>query len=406
MIKKKRFFLQHTVFRIRGIKKINENDDRFWQINLQLTTDNDHLLNTLTARMRIEITAINPQDQLGQVLIKLNKFNEAEEIYHLLINRTGSEREKADYNYCIGRIKYHKGDYAHALSIHKEVLEIRKTLLPTNESAIADSYGMIGLANSDLHHFPEALLAHTQALEIREKYLSRADPLLATSRLDIGLAYRDMENYSEALKYFQEALEIYSDTLPPFHPYLATAFENMGLVYNDTKEFKKALEVQQKAREIYEKSLPSDSMDLAINYGNIASTYDSLGMYSDARIFYEHSLIIKQKFPNHPSLAAAYNNVGFLDAKLDDHSKAIESYEKAIAIYERNSTTDDLNLAVIYNNTGKAYGNLGNYQIAQNYLEKAAQIGEHFLAEESDRLKKWRNDLKSVKDQLLKDHSS
>ncbi|CAF1289310.1 unnamed protein product [Adineta steineri] len=398
-------FSTHTVFRIHEIQKINENDDRFWQINLKLTTDDDHLLSALTERMRTEIKAINPQDQLGQLFIKLDKFNEAEEIYHLLINRTGSELEKANYNYWIARIKYHKGDYDRALSIHEQVLEIRKRLLSADDSNIGDSYEMIGLANSELQYFSEALSAHTQAHRIREKNLPDAYPLLASSKLNIALAHRDMENYSEALRYLQEALTIYSDTLPPCHPYLATAYENIGLVYQHTKKFKEALEVHKKAREIYEKSLPSDNMDLGICYDNIASTYECLEMYSDARVFYGKPLSIKQKFPNHPSLAAAYNNIGYLDAKLSDHSKVIESYEKAIAIYEKNYATDNLNSAAIYNNAGKAYANIGKYQIAHNYLEKAIQIGKKFLFENSDRLQRWQNDLKSVNNRLS-DHLS
>ncbi|CAF1464489.1 unnamed protein product [Adineta steineri] len=286
-------FSTHTVFRIHEIQKINENDDRFWQINLKLTTDDDHLLSALTERMRIEIKAINPQDQLGQLFIKLDKFNEAEEIYHLLINRTDSELEKANYSYWIARIKYHKGDYDRALSIHEQVLEIRKRLLSADDSNIGDSYEMIGLANSELQYFSEALSAHTQAHRIREKNLPDAYPLLASSKLNIALAHRDMENYSEALRYLHEALKIYSNTLPPYHPYLATAYENIGLVYQHTKKFKEVLEVHEKAREIYEKSLPSDNMDLGICYDNIASTYECLEMYSDARIFYGKSLAIK-----------------------------------------------------------------------------------------------------------------
>ena len=83
-------------------------------------------------------------------------------------------------------------------------------------------------------------------------------------------------------------------------------------------------------------------------------------------MFYEKSFEVKQNIPNHPSLAATYNNIGYLDTNLDD-------YSQAIVIYGKRSTTENLNSAVTCNNADKAYGKakLGKCQFAQQYLEKA-----------------------------------
>ncbi|CAF4406931.1 unnamed protein product, partial [Rotaria sordida] len=60
-----------------------------------------------------------------------------------------------------------------------------------------------------------------------------------------------------------------------------------------------------------------------------------MGDYSKALEFYEkaHQIFEKALPPNHPDLAASYNNIGLVYDNMGDYSKALEFYEKAHQIF-------------------------------------------------------------------------
>jgi tetratricopeptide (TPR) repeat protein len=59
--------------------------------------------------------------------------------------------------------------------------------------------------------------------------------------------------------------------------------------------------------------------------------------YSKALLFYEKALEIRQKTlpPNHPLLATSYNNIGWLYRDIGDYSKALRFFERALDIRQR-----------------------------------------------------------------------
>jgi tetratricopeptide (TPR) repeat protein len=61
-----------------------------------------------------------------------------------------------------------------------------------------------------------------------------------------------------------------------------------------------------------------------------------MGEYSKALSYYEKSLEISQSSlpPNHPDLAASFNNIGVVYKYMNDYSKARSFYERAVDIGE------------------------------------------------------------------------
>ncbi|CAF1687454.1 unnamed protein product, partial [Adineta ricciae] len=75
---KETLFSMHTVFRILGAEQLV---DRFWQVNLSLTSDNDPDLKILSDYMKKELGEGTPLSKLGHLMIKMGEFNHAHEIY-------------------------------------------------------------------------------------------------------------------------------------------------------------------------------------------------------------------------------------------------------------------------------------------------------------------------------------
>ncbi|CAF1555162.1 unnamed protein product, partial [Adineta steineri] len=180
-------FSMHTVFRIDAIKQMN-NYDQLYQVELQLTADDDEQLRQLTKCISEEAEDATGWERLGKLLIKTGHFDKAEELYKALLEQASNESNKAHYCNQLGLIKNEQGVYEQAIEYYEKVLEIEKRTLHENYPSLAISYN------------------------------------------NIGAAYQNMGKYSKALSFYEKALGMYEKTLPSNHPLLATTYNNIGEV--------------------------------------------------------------------------------------------------------------------------------------------------------------------------------
>ncbi|CAF4094341.1 unnamed protein product [Adineta steineri] len=372
-------FSMHTVFRVGAVKQIN-NENQLYQVELQLTSDDDQQLRLLTNRIREEVGGTGWQ-RLGSLLLKIGQINKAEELYNILLEQTSDESEKALYYNQLGYIKDDQGDYEKAICYFEQGLEIQQRTLPSNHSELANSYNNIGSVYNKMGEYSKAPLYYERALEILKKALPSNHLLLAILYNNIGSVHNSMGEYSKALSYYEKALEIWGKSLPSNHPSLATLHNSIGNVYNHMGEYLKALSSYEKALDIRQKSLSSNHTDLATSYGNIGLVYCNMGKYSKALSFNEKALDIQQKnLPsNHPDLASTYNNIGMVHHNMEECSKALSFYEKAVKIQQRTLPSNHPHLATTYNNIGSVCDKMGEYSKALSSHEKAHEIRQKTL---------------------------
>ncbi|CAF1069094.1 unnamed protein product [Adineta steineri] len=373
-------FSMHTVFRVNAIKQM-DNKNQLYQVELQLTSDDDQQLRVLTNRIREEVGGNTGWQRLGDLLLNIGQLNKAEELYNVLLEQTSDESEKALYYNRLGFIHYNKNDYEKTNWYYEQEFEILQKVLPSIDPHLAALYNNIGYVYNNTREYSKALLSHEKALEIREKTLPSNHPDLATSYNNIGLVYIGMEEYSKALSYHEKALEIREKTLPPNHPDLATSHNNIGYVYSKMGEYQKALSYHEKALEICQRTLPSNDPRLATSYNNIGYIYDKMGEYSKALSSHEKALEIREKTlpSNHPDLANSYNNIGETYREMGEYSKALSFYEKAFEIQEKTLPSNHPSLDTSYNNIGLVYNSMGEYPKALLFYEKALEIRQKTL---------------------------
>ncbi|CAF1233418.1 unnamed protein product [Adineta steineri] len=303
-------FSMHTVFRVGAIKPM-DNDNQLYQVELELTSDDDQQLRLLTDRIREEAGSGTGWHRLGQLLIKITQFNKAEELYNVLLEQATDDRWKAIYYNQLGYVKDQKSDYENAIIHHEKALKIQKKILPSNHGDLAVPYNNIGLVYIKNRKYAEALTCFIEALEILQKTLSSDHPGLATTYSNIGSAFNHMKEYSEALSFYENTLEIQEKTLLSNHPDLATTYNNIACLYFNIEEYSKALPFFEKALEIRQKALPSNHLDFAQSYHNIGSMYGGIGKYSKALSFYENALKLFQHTlpPTHPDIKRVKKNI-------------------------------------------------------------------------------------------------
>jgi hypothetical protein len=103
-------FSMHTVFRIGDIKSMDENN-RLFQVNLMLTSDNDKDLCVPTDRIRKGAfpDAIG-WDRLGLFLLRMGQFHKAQQMYQVLLEQATNEFEKGFMYSQIGWAKGRQGN--------------------------------------------------------------------------------------------------------------------------------------------------------------------------------------------------------------------------------------------------------------------------------------------------------
>ncbi|CAF1294577.1 unnamed protein product [Adineta steineri] len=368
-------FSMHTVFRVGAIKQM-DNKNQLYQVELQLTSDDDQQLQLLTERIREEGGGGTGWYALGNLLLKIGQFNKAEELYNELFDLTSDEGENQYYYNQLGYIKSAQGDYEKAIWYHEQGLQILQKQFPSNHPELATTYNNIGNDYQKMGEYSKALLSHEKALEIQQKAFPSTHPSLATSYNNIGNVYEYIGEYSKALSFFESALEMLKKTLPTNHPLLAASYNNIGAVYYKMGEYSKTLSFYEKTLEIWQKTLPSNHPYFPYLYNNNGSVYHNMGEYSKALSFYGKALEIREKIlpSNHPDFAYSYNNIGSVYDEMGEYSKALSSHEKALEIFQKTLPSNHPSLATSYSNIGGVYDKMEEYSKALSFYKKALEI--------------------------------
>ncbi|CAF1068390.1 unnamed protein product [Rotaria sordida] len=346
-------FSTHTIFRIDRIERIEDkHTDRLWQVNLTLAGNQDDDFNKLTAHLSKEHSWATGWARLGSILIALGEPAKAEHLYQLLLERTSSDGNRANYNLKLGWVYDVIAEYSKAIAFYERAIDIYKKMSPSNQLDLAASYNNIGNVYAKMGEYSKALSSYERSLEIRKIALPPNHPDFAQSYNNIGLVYRNMGEYSKALSSHERAFDIDKKVLPRNHPDLASDYNNFGSVYDNMGEYSKALSSYERSLEIQKIALPPNHPNLAGSYEGIGIVYRNMGEYSKALSSYERSLEIQKIAlpPNHPDFAQSYNNIGLVYYNMGEYSKALSNYEKAQEIFQKSLPTNHPHIALVKSN--------------------------------------------------------
>ena len=111
-------------------------------------------------------------------------------------------------------------------------------------------------------------------------------------------------------------------------------------------------------------------------YFFMAKQFEFIADFNKAIEFYEKSLAIRLKVYGdyHKTIGTTYNNLGYIWKKKGDYDKAIEYYKKDLAIILKKYGNINSSLATSYNNIGAAWSNKKVYDKAFEYYNKAIEI--------------------------------
>lgn len=118
---------------------------------------------------------------------------------------------------------------------------------------------------------------------------------------------------------------------------------------------------------------------------NEAGTFiaDYLADYGKALDYYNRALAIsrEQHGEEHPDVVKSYNNIGSVYDTRGESDRALEYYGKALKISQKINGEWHRDVATILNNMGLTYSSLGDYPRALEYYEKSLMIRRKLLSD-------------------------
>ena len=161
-------------------------------------------------------------------------------------------------------------------------------------------------------------------------------------------------------------------------PFLAGVVQTQaGLLYLNQGRNDQALEALQLAITRLEEAGRATSLEAAQALSHLGNLYRATGKYTQAEEQLTVALAYRQKLlpTNHELIAASYNDLGLVFSNTDA-DKALDYYEKALAIYQHLHGAEHPKIAIARTNTGFLYRRLELYGDAVNNFETALKINE------------------------------
>ena len=137
------------------------------------------------------------------------------------------------------------------------------------------------------------------------------------------------------------------------------------------------------AASIFEEAYKESKAIAALSSAVARYFYESAD-YSRALEWYQKDLAINEKVlgKDHPSIATTCNNIAAVCASQGQYDLALEWYQKDLAISEKVLSKDHPDTATTYNNIAGVYQNQGKYDLALEWYQKDLAISEKVLGKD------------------------
>lgn len=257
-----------------------------------------------SAQDNVEEMTVAEFEDMGDLYLLKGDINKA---YFHYIKGLEKEPEKISLLHKQGELLLKKKRFSGAVTIYRKLLAL--------DGKDPKTFEGLGRADFGLGNFEEAELNFLEALEI--------NPERSLSHEYMGLINSRRQNYDRALFHFQRALANEPDDIGITNNLAITHYLNGN--FKDAVALLKKLVKISSARKIY---------------NNLALGYFQLGFYQEALESFKHGS---------EDEAAAYNNMGYQFLSNHQYEKAIQAFEKAIALHPRFYLSAQKNLEIARN---------------------------------------------------------
>lgn len=256
--------------------------------------------------------------------------------------------------------------------------EYEKTIAFLNQNSNQSEPSLIHLLENKKAEAFTRLGKLEEAEKILKALLNKNEKSLylqGITKTNLGFLYLNQGRNDLAIESLQEALEYFSKENKTGSLDAAQAMTYLGLVYKSTNKQAQAEEQLQMALNIRQSLLKKDHELIAASYNDLGF---ALAQYNNdlALDYYEKALAIYKKLhgTDHPKIAIANTNIGFIYRELVLYGDAVNNLETALKIWEKVYPQPHPSKAFVLFNLGETYKVMGNQQAARGYYDRALEM--------------------------------
>lgn len=221
------------------------------------------------------------------------------------------------------------------------------------------------LFRANLYSDPVKALGYTRsALNLATEFEDKRG--MAASYNNLGVAYRNQGALDKALEYYLTSMKLYGAL--GNKEGIATTKNNIANIYSLKKDYAQALRYLEDSYEIFVKL--GDPTRIIGTMNNLGNLYSDIQLFEKAHKYLSEAYQLSEK--NGVKFADPLNNIGNIYFKQSNYDKAIEQYEKSLAIEKEQN--NKLGLLNVVTNLGIAYTKAKKAKFAEPYLREAIQL--------------------------------
>ena len=205
------------------------------------------------------------------------------------------------------------------------------------------------------------------------------DPSSVKARNNLGIIYKRLGRYNDALRVYSEAESIVKNEFGPSSPELARLYMNIGIIYNQKQDYELALQYLNFAESLFRVS-DIQTNQASFVYNNIGNSYFGMRDWRKALQSYQKGIQVKKAL-NFGGLHIAYANCASTYENLEKLDSARMYYDYSIQSKIEGWGPENFRLIITYNNYGVLLQNMGEGELAFQYLEEALKLATEYYSE-------------------------
>ncbi len=293
-------------------------------------------------------------------------YNHAESVLREVLEAQTTDSERARALHVLGLLETNRSNYLLALEQLEKALGISVSVGDrSGEARIGNS---IGIVHYHLSDYPRALEYYSRALVMYTEAGDKAG--IASVTANFGNVFNNLSDYPKALEYLSRAFAMHQELGAKLN--MANVTLNIGNVHQRLSDHSNALEHYNRALVMYEELC--DKSGAATVTGNTGNVYASFADYPKALEYYSKALSMYEELGSRKGIAIVTGGIGIVHAKLSDYPKAVESMSRALSMHEE--LGDKRGVVSMTANLGEAYVLLGDHASALKYFEQALNLAQ------------------------------
>lgn len=202
-----------------------------------------------------------------------------------------------------------------------------------------------------------------------------ADTAIASQLLKESDELRNQFKYDLAIAKAEKAIEVGARYLGKEAMLIANAYIAIGRAYQQKGKHAEAIDNHTLALQIKKKLLGEDDFELAYIYTNLGNCYSSLDIPKAIEHFNKViALVLKHKGAESVLFASPFNGLGLCYSTLGDFAQSLEYYKKSLNVLLKNVESTHVNVGHCYLNIGNIHSNQGRFNESLIYFEKALEV--------------------------------